>query len=49
MITKIECWPVFKQGPKYQLMNPSSSKSMFSTGHLMSQCQQNPVMCSVCN
>ena len=24
-------------------------KFMFSTGHSMSQCQQNSVMCSVCN
>ena len=30
-------------------MNPPSTKSTFSTGHSMPQCQQNSVMCSVCN
>ena len=30
-------------------MNSPSTKSMFSTGHSMSQCQQNSVMCSECN
>ena len=30
-------------------MNHPRTKSMFSTGHSMSQCQQNSVMCSVCN
>ena len=30
-------------------MNPPSTKSIFSTGHSMSQCQQNSVICSVCN
>ena len=30
-------------------MNPPSTKTMFSTWHSMSQCQQNSVMCSVCN
>ena len=30
-------------------MNPPNTISMFSTGHSMSQCQQNSVMCSVCN
>ena len=30
-------------------MNPPSTKSMFSTGHSMLQCQQNSVMRSVCN